>query len=96
MNIMIVSVTERTREIGVRKSLGAKKSTIAWQFFVETLIIGQFGGFVGIILGTLIGYGFICIAMDFEFVIPWAQYGSGYYNVYCSSCFWFLSSIESF
>ena len=70
MNIMIVSVTERTREIGVRKALGAKRSTIAWQFFVETLMIGQLGGFVGIILGILIGYG-ISTAIDFVFVIPW-------------------------
>jgi putative ABC transport system permease protein len=70
MNIMIVSVTERTREIGVRKSLGAKKSTIAWQFFVETLIISNFGGVVGILLGLLIGYGFSAV-MDFEFIIPW-------------------------
>lgn len=70
MNIMIVSVTERTREIGVRKSLGAKKSTIAWQFFVETLIIGQLGGLLGIILGTTTGY-FIALALDFAFVVPW-------------------------
>lgn len=70
MNIMIVSVTERTREIGVRKSLGAKKTTIAWQFFMETLIIGQIGGFVGIIFGILIGYG-ISSAIDFKFAIPW-------------------------
>jgi putative ABC transport system permease protein len=70
MNIMIVSVTERTREIGVRKSLGAKKSTIAWQFFVETLIIGQLGGLLGIILGIITGY-FIAMGLDFAFVIPW-------------------------
>lgn len=70
MNIMIVSVTERTREIGVRKALGAKRSTIAFQFFTESLVIGQLGGFVGIILGVLIGWG-ISSALDFAFVIPW-------------------------
>ena len=70
MNIMIVSVTERTREIGVRKALGAKKTTIAFQFFIETLLIGQIGGVIGIIFGILIGFG-ISTAMNFVFVIPW-------------------------
>lgn len=70
MNIMIVSVTERTREIGVRKALGAKKSTIAFQFFIETLLIGQLGGLFGVIMGLSIGY-VISNAADFSFIIPW-------------------------
>ncbi|MEZ4853795.1 ABC transporter permease [Flavobacterium sp.] len=70
MNIMLVSVTERTREIGIRKALGAKRSTIAWQFFTETLVIGQLGGIVGIILGILSGFG-IAMAFKFQFAIPW-------------------------
>lgn len=70
MNIMLVSVSERTREIGIRKALGAKRSTIATQFFMETLIIGQIGGVVGIILGIFIGMG-VSAAADFDFVTPW-------------------------
>ena len=70
MNIMLVSVSERTREIGIRKALGARSSTIAWQFFTETLIIGQLGGIVGIILGISIGLA-IAMAIGFTFTIPW-------------------------
>lgn len=81
MNIMLVSVTERTREIGVRKALGAKRSTIAIQFFIETLVIGQLGGLLGILLGISAGFG-IATAMSFVFVIPWGAIVSAFITTF--------------
>ncbi|MBP6000903.1 MAG: ABC transporter permease [Flavobacterium sp.] len=69
-NIMLVSVTERTREIGVRKSLGAKRSTIGWQFLTETFVISQLGGLLGLILGIGTGY-LIASLLEFSFSTPW-------------------------
>lgn len=64
MNIMLVSVTERTREIGIRKSLGAKTKSIMLQFLAEAAIISMFGGVIGIILGA-VGATLVCAVMGF-------------------------------
>lgn len=70
MNIMLVSVTERTREIGIRKAIGATSKVIRRQFLIEALVICQIGGIGGILLGILIG-NLMSIVIGGGFIIPW-------------------------
>lgn len=70
MNIMLVSVSERTREIGIRKAIGANSRIIKQQFLFESVIIGQLGGFIGIILGILVG-NIVSMIVGTPFIIPW-------------------------
>jgi putative ABC transport system permease protein len=76
MNIMLVSVTERTREIGLRKSIGATPTLIRKQFLMEAVVICLLGGLAGVLMGLLIGNGIAAI-LGAQFFIPWAWIGLG-------------------
>jgi putative ABC transport system permease protein len=72
MNVMLVSVTERTKEVGLRKALGARKSNIVWQFIVESITLSLIGGIIGILIGFTIA-AIISIVSPLPYVIaPWS------------------------
>jgi len=97
MNIMMVSVTERTKEIGIRKALGATPMKIRQQFLIEAIVVCQLGGILGIILGIGIGNLVSSLIASGSFMVPWfwmfiafaigmvVGLASGYYPAYKAS-----------
>jgi putative ABC transport system permease protein len=70
MNIMLVSVTERTREIGIRKAIGAQRKDILAQFMIEAILLSEIGGVIGVAAGILTG-NIVGLLLEVPAVIPW-------------------------
>ena len=71
---MLVSVTERTREIGIRKSIGARSKDILKQFLLEAIFLSEVGGLIGIVIGIIAG-NIIADQMDVSMIFPWLWAG---------------------
>ena len=76
MNILLVSVNERTREIGINMAIGARRSSIMMQFLTESVLICVFGGLLGVVLGILIGNR-VAMGIGSTFFVPWTWIGIG-------------------
>ena len=93
-NVMVMSVLERRMEIGVRRSIGATRREIRYQFLLESIVLSGIGGLVGVLLGTVITLGYTNYT-NIVFSIPVWQIFGAVLLAFNRSYFWFLSSYKS-